>query len=79
MLGLQLRNEFQGVNMPGTTISLHRSNSQGATDKAPLLPDNVINYLIPARNILLREMEYEGVIPEGASYSVTPLAILLLT
>ena len=35
MLGLQLRKEFQGANMPGTTIALHRSNSQGATDKAP--------------------------------------------
>ena len=28
-----------------------------------------------ARDILMREMEYEGVIPEGASYSLQPLAI----
>ena len=28
-----------------------------------------------ARDILMREMEYEGVIPEGASYSLHPLAI----
>ena len=30
------------------------------------------------RNVLLREIEYEGIIPEGASYSVTPLAMLVL-
>ena len=36
MLGLMLREEFRGNNMPGTTIALHqRGNSQGAIDKAP--------------------------------------------
>lgn len=35
-------------------------------------------FLEPARAILQRQMEYEGVIPEGASYSVTPLAVILL-
>ena len=35
MLNLSLRKEFQGKNMPGTTIALHRGNSQGAIDKTP--------------------------------------------
>ena len=34
--------------------------------------------VITARNILMREMEYEGVIPEGSSYSIQPLAIYML-
>ena len=35
-------------------------------------------FLEPARAILQRQMEYDGVIPEGASYSITPLAVILL-
>ena len=34
--------------------------------------------VVTARNILMREMEYEGVIPEGSSYSIQPLAIYML-
>lgn len=32
MLNLTLRQEFCGINMPGTDIALHKDNSQGATD-----------------------------------------------
>ena len=32
MLNLTLRQEFRGINMPGTVIALHKDNSQGATD-----------------------------------------------
>ena len=35
MLGLTLRKEFLGRNMPGTTIAFHQGNSQGAIDKTP--------------------------------------------
>lgn len=32
-----------------------------------------------ARNTLMREMEYEGVIPDGASYSTEPIAVYYLS
>ena len=32
MLNLTLRQEFRGINMPGTDIALHKDNAQGATD-----------------------------------------------
>ena len=32
MLDLTLRQEFRGINMPGTDIALHKDNAQGATD-----------------------------------------------
>ena len=60
------------------TILEHLTEFTVCSPHHQLLPNNVKNYLIPARNILLREMEYEGVIPDGASYSVTPLAMILL-
>ncbi len=41
-------------------------------------PPHVHAFIEPARNILQRQMEYEGVIPEGASYSIQPLAVVLL-
>lgn len=34
--------------------------------------------LQPARDLLMRELEYEGLIPEGASYSIEPLAVFRL-
>ena len=32
MLNLTFRQEFCGINMPGTVIALHKDNSLGATD-----------------------------------------------
>ncbi len=35
MPGLKLREEFLGMHMPGTAISLHTSDNQGAAQKSP--------------------------------------------
>ena len=49
MLNLSLRKEFQGKNMPGTTIALHRGNSQGAIDKTP---DEFLKITYPTADVI---------------------------
>ena len=54
-------------------ISLNPASASAAGFSCP--PASMV---VTARNILMREMEYEGVIPEGSSYSIQPLAIYML-
>lgn len=71
------KNSFHILRI-GTAPSGERSTSlEGKIIPEPLTAaENVsaIDLITAARNILMREMEYEGVIPEGASYSIQPLA-----
>ena len=53
-------------------ISLNPAPGAAASFSCPA------SMVVTARNILMREMEYEGVIPEGSSYSIQPLAIYML-
>ena len=48
MLNLQLRNEFQGSQMPGTVISLRRSDNKGAAQEAP---DRILDITYPTADV----------------------------
>ncbi len=66
-----------GVNTSGErSVSLeHLKNIQPVSQNHSLEHHHYLIYLEPAKNILMREIEYENVIPEGASYSIQPLAV----
>ena len=49
MLNLTLRQEFRGMNMPGTDISLHKDNSQGATD---IPTDDFLRITYPTADVI---------------------------
>ena len=48
MLNLQLRNEFQGSQMPGTVITLRRSDNKGAAQEAP---DRILEITYPTADV----------------------------
>lgn len=48
MLGLQLRDEFLGVHMPGTAIELRTSDNQGAVQKTP---DYILSITYPTADV----------------------------
>lgn len=48
MLGLKLRDEFLGVHMPGTAISLRTSDNQGAAQKSA---DHILKITYPTADI----------------------------
>jgi len=48
MLGLKLRDEFLGSQMPGTAISLRTSDNQGAAQKSA---DHILSITYPAADI----------------------------
>ena len=66
-----------GVSQNGERLTKLERFREFSPIKVDACSLDVATLIEPARNILQRQMEYEGVIPEGASYSVTPLAVLL--
>ena len=48
MLGLKLRDEFLGAQMPGTAISLRTSGNQGAAQNDP---ENILSVTYPTADI----------------------------
>jgi hypothetical protein len=48
MLGLKLRDEFLGVHMPGTAITLRTSDNQGAAQKSP---DYILSITYPTADV----------------------------
>ena len=72
------KNSFHVLRI-GTGLAGERSTVlEGPFTPEPLSPTDetasIPNLVSAARDILMREMEFDGVIPEGASYSIQPLA-----
>ncbi len=48
MLNLQLRDEFQGSQMPGTVITLRRGDNKGAAQEGP---DRILDITYPTADV----------------------------
>jgi hypothetical protein len=48
MLGLKLRDEFLGSQMPGTAIELRRNDNRGAAQKSP---DRILSITYPTADV----------------------------
>lgn len=64
-----------GVSQTGERMTKLERQKEFIPVKGTDNPPNLTMYMEPARNILQRQIEYESLIPEGASYSITPLAV----